>query len=481
MQLGQPPLELAPELVSGFKAEVEAKAVNSEVACMQWDAADFVARAAVDHEPAHSERGDPEQAEDKSWEEAADPAAEHGGGNSRERAEREAWEMAYKSLPTPLEYDVVRPEGITVHDSPSAGGLVLGCLACGATVVGTPGKGWLRLKLAIGASHPDKELADGWTFIGGRLEARCLRAVPLQNFAEAVAVTWPGLPFPCVTYSVEWRAAGRATSHSTREAAGCDGDRAAGVGRGGGFCSGYHVVSGPQATISGAPADTPLQMRVIARVFAADGVGKCTRIFGPWSEVRTGPPLQEALEADPESCVDPFGVSRGGCAESNCYGFVWDRAALSRDQAGTTNADQRFDTRCCRCGHAFDSHADVRGDIPELKSSAPSTYVVVEAHAAVRAWRDEGSECLGSLKKGDMVRGCREGPWLRLDANSARAAVKRSARPEGPPLAAWVLVDGSRLGLGQLLVLHEKPGPRALPPPLPPPRREAALELQRRF
>lgn len=81
-----------------------------------------------------------------------------------------------------------------------------------------------------------------------------------------------------------------------------------------------------------------------------------------------------------------------------------------------------------------------------------ATYSVVHRAVHVRAHPSPDANIVGRLHRDEIVRGREEGIWLRLDSASAKLCGIK-----GPECAAWVMIDGSALGLGALLVRRPLP------------------------
>jgi len=328
-------------------------------------------------------------------------------------------------LREPVEHEVVSKEPVGVRGEPAASARELGQLQPGSRVVGLPCGGWLRLEKGGEPCLP-AELEGNWVFVGSHLAARCLRIAVVSQFAEAVCVRWPGLPAANVDYAVECHAA-----HG-----GLDGVEAASSGR---FRGSSVVARTPEVTVGGIPPGTEVQLRVVARVFEENGSQVAARLFGAWAEAATGPPLAEELEECQEASVDAKGIERGACLDSKCFRFIRDRSALPGEDKSWL---------CARCGHPDDSHTEGPEDASDIPSSATSSYVVELTGAQVFGQRRTDATILGVLARGEIIRGRREGLWLRLTETPPRWSAGQGLPP------AWVPVDGGRLGLKHRLTPH---------------------------
>nr|AQS99209.1 3-ketoacyl acyl carrier protein synthase III [Gambierdiscus excentricus] len=338
--------------------------------------------------------------------------------------------LAAKSLAKPLEYQVVRKGTVSVRSAPDAKAKELGQLPSGSRVFGFPGRGWLWLRDS-GKKRLPPELVGHWVFIGCRLQATCLRMWVEARFPEALDVAWEGVPARQAVYSVEWRPV-----RSVERVVGLSSTDS------GGSTGGHTLTGGPHALLCGILAGATVQTRVAARITGPSGSDQDVRVLGPWSELDTGPWIPEEMELDPQSWVDPKGISRGGCSESKCVQFVWSNAGRwSYDLA-----------RCLRCGQAVHKHEkkiDVDGDDTNNDSLAP--YVVKHSQVIVRRQRHVQSDALGTLKMGARVLGVPTGEWLRVEVAPIRSLLLLHQPPDVAHTRGWVLLDGSQVGLGPLL------------------------------
>ena len=379
---------------------------------------------------------------------AAEPAPE------KPQVDHEAVKAAAKraaeilsGLTKPLEYEV--REAVPVHESPDPNSKSFRVLSPGQMVHGYPGSGWLRLQPGSSTS--------GWVHIGRSLAVQCLLPTVRARYLEGVDVAWPGFkgllkPDVKVVYIVEWR---------------CKKSGAAG----------HAVCHKPQEVVSNMPPGKPFELHVAVRIRGPTTPGADSppevRFAGPWIESQTLQ-IKTEDEEDADSCLDPFGTSRAGCLNCQCYGFIW-RPGLEEQEEEDPDAAQRLglnadpeSIKCMRCGDPFDSHA--RSGTPAatrlLESRPLRKYLVVHPRIFVRSQRSTSGDALGALRRGTEVAGCCEGNWLHLSQECARAM---NAMPRGGSVSskakyvdAWVLIDGASVGFQSDLLVPEELAPADL-------------------
>ena len=177
-------------------------------------------------------------------------------------------------------------------------------------------------------------------------------------------------------------------------------------------------------------------------------------------------------DEDAEACLDPFGTARAGCLDCACYGFFW-RPGLEEkedpDQDSERvglNADP--DTiKCIRCGDPFATHT--RSGTPQaeklLDSRPARTFLVAHSRVFVRSKRSVSGDAIGAVKQGTEISGCCEGRWLHLTRESAQAVnamPKANLNSHSRYVDAWVLMDGSRMGISTDLLVPEELAPPEL-------------------
>ncbi|CAJ1412902.1 unnamed protein product [Effrenium voratum] len=356
-------------------------------------------------------------------------------------AAQKAADVLSKLLTKPLEYEV--RERHPLHAVPDAASKEVATLSPGERLSGYPGGGWLRL-----------QNGRGWAHIGRNLALCCLQPTVRARYLEALDVCWPGFgktlqPNVKVVYIVEWRcrqtgAAGHAVCHKVQE------------------------------VVSDLPQGRSLELHVAVRLRAPLAVGVDSppevRFGGPWLEVQTLNPDQGEDDEDAEGCMDPFGTARGGCLDCHCYGFFWRPGLEEKEESDqeTTQVGMNADPnsiKCIRCGDPFGSHtrAGTAAADKLLESRPARTFIVSYQRVFVRAKRSTKGDALGALRQGTEVSGCCEGRWLRLTRDTAREV---NVMPKSDTRAAkskfvdaWVLMDGTHLGLATLLVPEELASP----------------------
>ncbi|CAE8594568.1 unnamed protein product, partial [Polarella glacialis] len=388
-------------------------------------------------------------------------------------------------LHTPLEYVVV---GV---DQPAPVRLVqaaeLGRLPRGQRAWGFPGGGWLRL-------------------------APCWAELSVSTrFAEALEVTWPGLQASGsqVAYSVEWKLAATAVEAQAAPSAAAEAAPRAAVAmahngqnpgsqvasRPSTSVGGHQVTRGTRVVVNRLPPGSTLRLRVAARIFAQEGSGtEDVSLLGSWAKASTAQPIAEELDESQALHLDPFGQERGGCAASGCGSFA--TAASEEDKGGFVSAAVLPAlVRCARCGIGYAEHWRGLEPTSELSRFELAAYEVVHSAVFIRGSRHVKGTQLGVLRRGVVVHGRREGSWLRLGPDSLEAAAQlapgageannnknnknnknnsssnnnnnknnsnnnnnnnnnssnNNDSSSSNSLAGWVLVDGARVGLGQLL------------------------------
>ena len=86
----------------------------------------------------------------------------------------------------------------------------------------------------------------------------------------------------------------------------------------------------------------------------------------------------------------------------------------------------------------------------------PVRYKVVYQRVAIRAAASRDAPIIGSRRAGDEVQSCEQrGNWVRLCEHCA-PAINSAAAPEAAE-GAWMMLDGSELGLGRLLIRLPEP------------------------
>ena len=108
--------------------------------------------------------------------------------------------------------------------------------------------------------------------------------------------------------------------------------------------------------------------------------------------------------------------------------------------------------------------------VPGSPTPAPPDFsarwrVVHEPRVAIRAGPSTSAAIIGALRAGnEVVSVAEQGPWIQLGAAHIPRADARTA---------WMMVDGSELGLGPLLVRTDRSHAQAPPEPEPEPEPDA--------
>ena len=231
--------------------------------------------------------------------------------------------------------------------------------------------------------------------------------------------------------------------------------------------AGHAVCHKTQEVVSDLPPGKPLELHVAVRLRGAltPGVDSApeVRFAGPWLEAQTLNPMDGEDDEDAEACLDPFGTARAGCLDCGCYGFFW-RPGLEEqeDDSGRVglNADPNS-IKCIRCGDPLGTHT--RAGTPaadRLLDSRPARkFLVAYTRVFVRSKRSTTGDPIGALRLGTEVSGCCEGRWLHLTRESAQVVnvmPKASMNSSSRYVDAWVLIDGSRIGIGSDLLVPEE-------------------------
>eukprot|EP00930_Biecheleria_cincta_P023648 TRINITY_DN1704_c0_g2_i1.p1 TRINITY_DN1704_c0_g2~~TRINITY_DN1704_c0_g2_i1.p1 ORF type:complete len:1333 (+),score=381.45 TRINITY_DN1704_c0_g2_i1:44-4000(+) len=346
---------------------------------------------------------------------------------------QKAVDQVRQVLSGPLEYVVVgtdKPAAVRVD--PLVSSKELGQLAHGTAVLGYPAVGWLQL---ASGNLLDAKLVGGWVYVGMRLAPRWAEITVHSRFAEALEVSWPGLKEPRIAYSVEWRSPESAARQ----------------------LSGHKITKGPKAVVSGLPPGSAVRLRVAARVLterssaSPQGVhDKDVSLYGCFYLESPAAAIPESLEEMCELDRDPFGQERGSCASGLCWSYV--ATVIDPEDEFTSHSmtvNQPAMVCCKRCGLGHAQHIRAQESTADLARWPLATYEVLHSAVFVRGSRSTKGTKIGALRKGNVVRGRREGSWLRLGPEAMKTAAAGTAG--SPEVAGWVLVDGSSLGLGELL------------------------------
>ncbi|CAK9014557.1 D-amino acid dehydrogenase small subunit, partial [Durusdinium trenchii] len=260
----------------------------------------------------------------------------------------------------PVEYLVLSPK-LPLYSEPCAASERIEELESTASICGFPGNlSWLRL-----AKQPEK-----WAPIKSAKEVflspKWSNLKAEKVFSEALEVSWHGLrarsPY-VAAYRIEWR-----LTPGEELPIGQDGDSLK--------KSGYALSLKPCAILHGLPAGAAVQLRAGVRV-AAQSAGEADfRLLGPWKDFTTGSPIPEEDERETARKIDPFGGMRGGCASSQCRGYVADLDAMAFVGA---NANNLVTTAICvRCGKSFEAHEKVDPQMAKAPKSVKSTSTLEE-------------------------------------------------------------------------------------------------------
>jgi len=327
----------------------------------------------------------------------------------------------------PLEYEVVKPQGVSIRAEPFVESWEVGCLKPPTVVLGFQGLGWVLLHEG-GTPRLESRLLGKWVFVGTQLAVRCLMVTCVETYAEALSLSWPGMPNGKAAYSVEWRA---------------DDDKE--------ICGG--MVTADTAVILTHIPRRPICIRVIARVTGVVDIGADVRVCGPWSARLQSISLEEEVEQASGANMDPMSVARGKCKLTGCKGFV--RSVTETVRLGQV---------CLRCGHSYDKHEKLDAGtgesaqeetIPMVRVPAPVVKVPIEprlqafkvVHKVVllRNRPNTAADLVGSLMGGQIVRGVVKSGWLKLEFPDQVADIPKLNAP------AFAIIDGRYFGFGQLL------------------------------
>ena len=168
--------------------------------------------------------------------------------------------------------------------------------------------------------------------------------------------------------------------------------------------------------------------------------------------------------------MDPFGTARGGCLDCGCYGFFWrpgleEQGEDGEDQSERVGLNADPDTiKCIRCGDPFATHTRAGTPAAErlLDSRPCRTFLVAHSRVFVRSKRSTTGDAIGAVKQGTEISGCTEGRWLHLTRDSAQAVnamPKNQTSPGCRYVDAWVLIDGSHMGIASDLLVPEELAP----------------------
>eukprot|EP00931_Biecheleriopsis_adriatica_P021537 TRINITY_DN14065_c0_g1_i2.p1 TRINITY_DN14065_c0_g1~~TRINITY_DN14065_c0_g1_i2.p1 ORF type:complete len:4450 (-),score=994.04 TRINITY_DN14065_c0_g1_i2:41-13390(-) len=346
------------------------------------------------------------------------------------------------SVAAPLEYRVVRQGGAVLRQAPERDAQELARLPQGSKLEGYCGGGWLRVTQVHG-----RALSGGWAFIGSQLAACCLETSVKSRFTEAMQVTWAGVPARLVGYSIEWKPAMEEVTSSDNTAS-----------RTCFSLKGETIVGGIT------PGTGEVCLRVVARVCSEVEGRPDIRILGPWSAPEALRPVTAVLQM-PDANLDHFGNRRGSYADGKCTGFIRLFSQGRSEHPGQGDNDgglPGIELICCaRCGHEYKKHDRLRelsvqeayvkahADSHEIRvrsESADIEFKVKHAFVFVRDRANVKGKQIGMLTQGLLVHGRCHGSWLQLTRDSA---LSHGIFADS---GAWVLVDGSEVGLGQLLV-----------------------------
>lgn len=173
-------------------------------------------------------------------------------------------------------------------------------------------------------------------------------------------------------------------------------------------------------------------------------------------------------DEDAEACLDPFGTARAGCLDCNCYGFFWRPGLEEADEdqdSGRVGLNADPDTiKCIRCGDPFATHTRSGTAAAErlLDSRPARKFLVAYSRVFVRSKRSTKGDPLGAVKQGIEISGCTEGRWLHLTRESAQAVnamPKQTTKTTSRYVDAWVLMDGSHIGIASDLLVAEELAP----------------------
>lgn len=358
-------------------------------------------------------------------------------------AAQKASDVLSQLLQKPLEYEV--REALPCYSDPDTNSREIRNFSVGQVLQGYPGGGWLKLQPSAGK---------GWAHIGRSLALTCLVPTIRARYLEAIDLTWPGFsgllkPGVKVIYIVEWRC------------------RKSGA-------AGHTVCQKTHEVVSNMPPGKVLEIHVAVRLRGAlaPGVDAApeVRFAGPWVEAQTLNPKDGEDDEDAEACLDPFGTARGGCLDCNCYGFFWrpglEEQADSEEQSERVGLNADPDTiKCIRCGDPFATHTRAGTPAAErlLDSRPARTFLVAHSRVFVRSKRSTTGDAIGAIKQGTEISGCTEGRWLHLSRESAQAV---NAMPKNKSdtryVDAWVLMDGSHIGIASDLLVPEELAPPEL-------------------
>ncbi|CAK9017686.1 DnaJ homolog subfamily C member 1 (DnaJ protein homolog MTJ1) [Durusdinium trenchii] len=361
-------------------------------------------------------------------------------------AAQKAADVLSQLLQKPLEYEV--QEALPTYSEPDPSSKEIRTLARGQRLFGYPGGGWLRLQPQAGMS--------GWAHIGCSLALTCLLPTIRARYLEAIDVAWPGFggllkPGVKVVYIVEWRC------------------RKSGA-------SGHAVCHKAHEVVSNMPPGKPLELHVAVRLRAplTPGVDAAAevRFAGPWVEAQTLNPMEGEDDEDAEASLDPFGTARAGCLDCACYGFFWrpglEEKAESDQEPDRVGLNADPDTiKCIRCGDPFATHTRAGTPAAEklLDSRQARKFLVAHTRVFVRSKRSVSGDAIGAVRQGTEISGCCEGRWLHLTRECAQAVnvmPKASMNSHSRYVDAWVLMDGSRMGIASDLLVPEELAPAEL-------------------
>eukprot|EP00435_Cladocopium_sp_Y103_P042223 s1628_g11.t1 len=357
-------------------------------------------------------------------------------------AAQKASDVLSQLLQKPLEYEV--REALPCYSDPDTNSKEIRNFSVGQVLQGYPGGGWLKLQPS----------GKGWAHIGRSLALTCLVPTIRARYLEAIDLTWPGFsgllkPGVKVIYIVEWRC------------------RKSGA-------AGHTVCQKTHEVVSNMPPGKALEIHVAVRLRGAlaPGVDAApeVRFAGPWVEAQTLNPKDGEDDEDAEACLDPFGTARAGCLDCNCYGFFWrpglEEQADSEEQSERVGLNADPDTiKCIRCGDPFATHTRAGTPAAErlLDSRPARTFLVAHSRVFVRSKRSTTGDAIGAIKQGTEISGCTEGRWLHLSRESAQAV---NAMPKNKSdtryVDAWVLMDGSHIGIASDLLVPEELAPPEL-------------------
>jgi hypothetical protein len=144
-------------------------------------------------------------------------------------------------------------------------------------------------------------------------------------------------------------------------------------------------------------------------------------VKGPKSEVLTCKPAETAVTAS--SCLDPFGVARGGCIATHCSGWLCPDAPTSEGSNELDSWSQSEDAalklgRCAQCGAKFFQHQLA----PSIRSTLSSKFEAetCEVHLKSQSvlaydWPSEHAGHCGTVKTGSKLTASDYGEWLRIE------------------------------------------------------------------